>query len=123
METCSARQLLRSAVLASYCGLLGWGLFRPEAPPQSAWLPQADKLEHLLAFALLAVGVRAVVTSRLASTSWGLLLSAPLMEWLQGVLQPARQFSLLDAAANLTGVLLGLACWQLLSLLLRKSPS
>ncbi len=114
---------MRYCLLLIYCVLLGWGLFRPESPPQPAWLPQADKFEHLLAFAVLALGVRALVPARLSLICWSLLLlAAPVLEWLQGVLQPARQFSLLDAAANTAGILTGLLLWHLTNRL-RSSAS
>lgn len=43
-----------------------------------------------------------------------LLLLAPALEWLQHYVQPAREFSFGDIAANVAGVVLGVAaCWLL----------
>lgn len=98
-------------VLFAVCILaLGYGLFRPESPPDL--FEQSDKFMHLLAFAAVALSSRLVFQRVGAWPFWGLLLLlAPLLEWLQHHLQPSRQFSLEDMLANLLGVLLGLIAW------------
>ena len=73
-----------------------------EQPPG----PQSDKLNHLLAFAVLAwLADRSFPGSRLAPYRWSLLLGYGLMiELIQGFL-PFRELSVLDFAANLAGIL------------------
>ena len=89
---------------------LGYGLFRPESPPDL--FEQSDKFMHLLAFAAVAFSSRLAFQRVGAWPFWGLLLLlAPLLEWLQHRLQLSRQFSLEDMLANLLGVLLGLLAW------------
>lgn len=102
------------------CGsLLLYGLFRPESPPNL--FEQSDKALHLLAFGAVAV------TSRLAFSRipgwllWGSLVAlAPFLEWLQHYVQPGRQFSVLDIAANVVGTLLAWAGWHCLRQLQRR---
>ena len=89
---------------------LGYGLFRPESPPDL--FEQSDKVMHLLAFAAVAFSSRLAFQRVTGWPFWGLLLLlAPLLEWLQHRLQPSRQFSEEDMLANLLGVLLGLIAW------------
>lgn len=95
------------------CAVLGYGLFRPEAPPQL--FAQSDKALHLLAFAALALTTRLAFPRLPGWPLWSLLLLlAPFLEWLQHHLQPARQFSTMDIAANLLGVMLAWLGWQVL---------
>ncbi|MNZ91900.1 VanZ like family protein [compost metagenome] len=106
-------------LLFGTCGAVFlYGLFRPESPPQL--FEQSDKALHLLAFAALALSSRLAFPRMPAWLLWGGLLAlAPLLEWLQKVLQPARQFSELDIAANLLGVVLAWLGWQCLQALRR----
>jgi len=92
--------------------LLCYGLLRSAPPPEL--FAQSDKLEHLLAFAALAFTCRAAFPHLGNERFWGLMLPlAPLLEWLQHLLQPAsRHFSLGDAAANLAGMLLAALAWR-----------
>lgn len=102
---------MRFCLFALCCGLLGYGLFRPESPPD--FFDDSDKLMHLLAFGALSLSARLAFVRVPGWLLWGLLLvAAPLLEWLQHKWQPYRQFSQADMLANLLGVLLAaLGCW------------
>ena len=101
---------MRGALLVTYCILLFYGLFRPEAPPNPFEL--SDKLMHLLAFVALALSSRWAFARIAALPLWGGLFALALMlEWLQHLLQPVREFSQGDMLANVLGVLLGLIAW------------
>ncbi|THG87289.1 VanZ family protein [Pseudomonas sp. A-1] len=98
-------------MFASCCLALAYGLFRPESPPQL--FDESDKVLHLLAFACLALTARQAFQRLPGWLLWLLLLAlAPSLEWLQHYLQPARQFSALDIAANLMGVGLAWLVWR-----------
>lgn len=87
-----------------------YGLFRPESPPEL--FEQSDKFLHLLAFGALALSSRLAFDRVAGWRLWGVLFAlAPLLEWLQHVLQPVRQFSGEDMLANALGVLLALLAW------------
>nr|WP_067298202.1 hypothetical protein [Marinobacterium profundum] len=93
-------------------GAVLYGLFRPAPPPNL--FRESDKVLHLLAFATLALTGRAALSRLPGIPFWGLLLVlAPMMEWAQHIVQPVRHFSLEDALANLTGILLAGLCWWL----------
>ena len=99
------------------CALLGYGLFRPESPPEL--FVNSDKFMHVLAFAGLAFSARLAFRRASGAGLWPLLLGlAPLAEWLQHRWQPVRQYSHEDMLANLAGVLLALLAWGLLCLVL-----
>jgi len=82
-------------------------------PPLS--LPQApkytDKIEHALAYCLLAAAAVQLFGSRraLAIAGLGLVLMGAGLEWAQGAYTDNRMQDPLDALANTLGVLLGLA--------------
>jgi VanZ family protein len=98
------------------CALLGYGLFRPQSPPE--FFVNSDKFMHVLAFAGLAFSARLAFVRVPGWLLWSLLLVlAPLAEWLQHRWQPVRQYSHEDMLANLAGVLLALLVWGLLGLL------
>lgn len=104
--------------LAVFC----YGVFRPESPPD--FFPHSDKFLHVLAyFGLSGCAALAMHGRRHAAWTWVmLLLAAPGVEYLQHILQPARNFSLGDAAANLGGLLLAALVWHWARLLLRRVP-
>ena len=82
-----------------------YGLFRPEPSPNL--FEQSDKFLPVLAFGALSLSSRLAFQRVAGWPLWGvLLLLAPLLEWLQYRLQPARQFNLDDILANLLGVTL-----------------
>lgn len=95
------------------CGAaLGYGLFRSEPPPQlfpGAAL-ESDKLLHVIAFAAFCVSARVALTRVSRLGLWSALFAlAPLTEWLQHLIQPARTFSPADIQANLSGVVFAVA--------------
>src|SRR5690606_13588114 len=109
--------------LFGFCfAALVYAVFRPEPPPEL--FTNSDKLGHLVAFGLVALSATfAFPDSKIRVISL-LLVMAPLMEVLQGMLNPARMASHEDALANVTGVLLAGVCYQLLqSAAERKSSS
>ncbi|SDR81784.1 VanZ family protein [Pseudomonas oryzae] len=95
-----------------------YGMFRPESPPEL--FEQSDKALHLLAFGALSLTSRLAFQRLPGWLLWSTLLAlAPFLEWLQKYLQPARQFSELDIAANLAGVALAWLGWHGLAQLYR----
>lgn len=108
---------MRLLVFVVCCAMLGYGLFRPESPPE--FFVNSDKFLHLLAFAGLALSARLAFSRAAGWWLWSVLLAlAPLAEWLQHRWQPVRQYSHEDMLANLAGVLLALLAWGLLCLVL-----
>lgn len=85
-------------------------------PPPAMELPRhGDKIEHLLAYALL--GAAAVQVFRpgrfLLGVGVGLVLMGIGLEFAQGALTATRMADPADAVANSAGVLLGLATLRL----------
>lgn len=88
-----------------------YGLYAPRMPGPDTGIPGADKIGHLLAFAvpvLLAIwlGARPVVTA--------LGIHAVVAEAVQGLVTNERMVDPLDTAANVAGVLLGLVLGRVL---------
>ncbi|KAF1697138.1 VanZ family protein [Pseudoxanthomonas koreensis] len=80
-------------------------------PPPPMELPRhGDKVEHLLAYALLAAAAVQVWRPGrpLLLAGLGLVLMGVLLEFAQGALTATRQADPADALANTLGVLLGL---------------
>lgn len=105
------RLLLFCACLAVFC----YGVFRPESPPEL--FQESDKALHVLAFLGLGLCSALVACGRRAAwVVWpALIVAAPVVEWLQHVLQPAsRDFSTGDIASNLIGVALAALAWRVL---------
>lgn len=93
-------------------GLL-YAVFRPEPPPDI--FSDSDKWGHVLALAALAFSARLAFTGVKERVLWPLLLVvAPLLEVIQGVLRPARMAGQEDALANIAGVVLAWMCYRLL---------
>lgn len=71
----------------------------------------ADKLEHLLAFALLAAAAAQLFTTRraLLLAGCGLVLLGIAIECAQGAFTSTRSMDAWDAVADALGVLIGLA--------------
>ena len=81
-------------------------------PPPQVELPKhGDKVEHLLAYAVLAAAAVQVFRPGLALllAGAGLALAGVLLELAQGALTTYRQADPADALANSLGVLLGLS--------------
>lgn len=104
---------LRIFIFTISLAVLLYGLFRPESPPDL--FNNSDKFMHVLGFGAVSLAARLAFIRTPAWLLWSiLLLSALLSEWLQHLLQPHRQFSWLDIAANSLGVVLAaLGCWLL----------
>lgn len=102
---------------------VGWGLcvvlsLGPPVPGALPPFPHADKLNHALAYAVLAwwaMGCFASTTGRRRALLALLVLGAA-MEWAQGALTVDRQRDGLDLVANAVGVGLGTALGLVLSL-------
>lgn len=100
-------QSVRLALFLGCFTVLLYGLFRPQSPPDL--FSHSDKWMHLLAFCALGLCARLAFWHWPAHMLWSLLLlSGPLLEYAQQVLQPARAFSSMDALANAAGVLLAM---------------
>jgi len=96
-------------------------------PPPPLALPQnSDKLEHFLAYFLLAGSAVQLFAQRRALwlVGAGLVLMGIGIEWAQGALTATRMADPIDALANTTGVLAGLLLvfTPLRDLLLRLQP-
>ncbi len=104
---------LRVALFLVYSVIFCYEVFRPD-PPQGLFA-NADKVLHVIGFVGLAgASAWAAHGRRHAWVIWPLLFAAaPVVEWLQHVVQPVRQFSTGDIAANLAGVVLGALLWWL----------
>lgn len=110
---------MRFLIFVACTALLLYGLFRPESPPNL--FDNSDKLLHLLAFGGFSLTARLAFLRAPGWLLWGVLLfCAPLSEWLQHVLQPARQFSWFDIYANWAGVVLAAMGWWVLTWLYRR---
>jgi VanZ family protein len=103
-------------------GLQCYGLYRPEGPPQPEWLPNADKIGHLLGFALPLVLVLLVVARYAGGVSRAALLGvvgcfvaqAVASELVQGAFYPDRSGDVADLVADLVGIGVGLVIFWLL---------
>jgi VanZ family protein len=95
-------------------------------PPPLALPPNSDKLEHFLAyFVLAACAVQLFATRRvLGAVALGLVLMGIGIEWAQGALTATRMADPMDALANTSGVVAGMltALTPLRDLLLRLQP-
>lgn len=96
-------------------------------PPPPLALPQnSDKVEHFLAYFLLAGSAVQVFATRraLCVVALGLLLMGVGIEWMQGALTSNRMADPMDVLANSIGVLAGMltAVTPLKDVLLRLQP-
>ena len=104
-----------------------YGLYRPDPPPPSPWLPFSDKVKHAAGFALplllvlLTLAVRARyrrqrLTAAPVLVVTGLFLThAVVSEVIQGVAYRSRTGDPLDVLADAIGVLLGVCGFHLLT--------
>lgn len=100
-------------------GVLLYGLFRPTPPPDV--FANSDKVGHVLIFFAVSLSGRlswVTIPDWLHWPLWALLAMA--LEYLQGLAQPLRIFSIEDAYANVAGVLLGLLGWLVIRLYLAR---
>ncbi|WP_367347005.1 VanZ family protein [Stenotrophomonas bentonitica] len=80
-------------------------------PPPLALPPNSDKVEHFLAYFLLASAAVQIYGTRTAllCAGAGLVLLGVGIEFLQGALTTNRMADPMDALANTTGVIAGMA--------------
>lgn len=93
--------------------LVVWGSLMPGSDVPGP--PDLDKLEHVAAYAALAVWFTGLVPrSRYAAVAVTLVGLGLLMEILQQAMQLGRQADVLDVAANVCGTVagVGLAAWR-----------
>lgn len=110
---------MRVCLFVLCCVVLGYGMFRPESPPDL--FEESDKVLHVLAFGALALSSRLAFTRLSGVWIWPpLVLLAPVLEYLQHAVQPGRQFSVWDISANVLGVILARLGWQVLNRLRRR---
>ncbi|KAF1685187.1 hypothetical protein B1992_13060 [Pseudoxanthomonas broegbernensis] len=97
--------------LGLWCAAVALVVVLSLVPPPPLPLPRhGDKLEHLLAYALLSAAAVQVLAGRwrLLVAGAGLALLGMALEWAQGALTVTRQADMADAVANALGVGLGL---------------
>jgi len=88
--------------------LVVWASLMPG--PDVPGPPNFDKLEHVSAYALLAVWFTGLLPrNRYAALAVALLGLGVLMEFLQRAMQLGRQADVLDVAANVVGIGAGIA--------------
>jgi VanZ family protein len=88
--------------------LVVWASLMPV--PDVPGPPNFDKLEHVSAYALLAVWFTGLLPrNRYAALAVALLGLGVLMEFLQRAMQLGRQADVLDVAANVVGIGAGIA--------------
>jgi VanZ family protein len=102
-----------------------WGLYRITPPPSEPWFPHADKVEHLVGFALplllilLTLRLRARDGRALAARTVGIVAAifvghAVVSEVIQGAFYSTRSGDPYDALADSCGVLLGVLLFWLI---------
>ena len=84
-----------------------YGNLRPSPPEQI--FEHSDKAGHGISFMLLAISAKLAMFTVRPALLWTLLfIFAFVLEYLQGITRPLRQFSFSDVYANLFGVFLAL---------------
>ncbi len=110
---------LRILAFLICCVAMGYGLFRPEPPPEL--FEDSDKFFHVVAFAGLAFVTRLAFPFAPAWLVWGLLYAqGPVLEYLQHFLRSTRMFSYGDIFANFCGVTLALVTWVVVNSVWRR---
>lgn len=99
---------------------LAYGIFRP-TPPERIF-ENSDKVGHFIAFfGVSFIGRLAIhkIPNWIYWSCWFVL--AGLLEYLQGVLQPLRHFSIEDAYANAVGVAISILVCFVTSKILKQT--
>jgi len=104
-----------------------YGLYRPDSPPTTPWLPYSDKFKHAIGFGLPLLLVLLTLADR-ARSRGRRLGTAPVLaaagvfgahavvsEVVQSVAYRGRTGDPLDVLADAVGVLLGAGAFQLLA--------
>lgn len=113
----TAFRLLAGLAAISAALLIAYGSL--SAPFDGPGLPHIDKVQHLVAYGVLAVFACLAAGHRHAGLLAALVGYGGLMELAQGLMAHGREPSLADAVANTLGVLLGAA---IVSRAIRQSP-
>ena len=104
-----------------------YGLYRPDSPPTTPWLPYSDKVGHAVGFGvplllvLVTLAVRAQARGRRLGSAPVLAAAgmfgahAVISEVVQSVSYRSRRGDPLDVLADAVGVLLGVVAFQLLA--------
>lgn len=102
-------------------GALLFGIFNPEPPPRL--FHNADKYEHLIAFAVVSVLGGLYIRHRLLCLFYWLMWFglAYGLEYGQGMYLPKRTFDIYDVYANLGGVFLAFCIWLLILTIKKRS--
>ena len=105
---------VRLWLFLAYLVLLVWGLLNSQGPPEP--IAHSSVVLHMIGFFGLALSARYALDRLSGRVLWPLLLlSAPALEALQALVQPVtRQFSALDIAGNLLGIVLAHLLWPAL---------
>ena len=113
--------VLAGAALVVHC----YGLYRPDSPPATPWLPYSDKFEHAIGFGLplllvlVTLAVRAQSRGRRLGSAAVVVTAAVfgahavISEVVQSVSYPSRTGDPLDVLADAVGLLLGVVAFQL----------
>lgn len=100
------RRLKLFFILMIVIGVLA--LFSPAPIPMPKSIPHFDKYAHFALFLFLSCASHLLLSARRPILAQLPVLTLALStEWLQQAFLPLREFSLQDAAANLSGFLLG----------------
>ncbi|MEH6542449.1 MAG: hypothetical protein V7721_00775 [Porticoccaceae bacterium] len=106
--------IARWALFLSVSAVVLYAIFRPAPIP--AFFGHAGTIDHVVAFLALAVTARMVFLMLPKIGFWlAMLVTAFILEYLQGVIRPLRLFDMYDVYANLIGVLLAMAFMELFS--------
>ena len=112
--TCCPHYRVRIWLFLTVLVLLLWGLLKSQGPSEP--FEHSSVVLHLIGFFGLALSARYALDRLSGRVLWPLLLlSAPALEVLQALVQPVtRQFSALDIAGNLLGIVLAHLLWPAL---------
>ena len=104
-----------------------WGLYRVTGPPSAPWFPYADKVQHLLGFALpvllvlLAADLRATEQGRrigraaVVAVAGLFAVHAVVSELVQGAYYASRAGDPFDVLADVVGIAVGLVAFRVLA--------
>jgi len=131
--------LLHGWHLAAAAALLAvalqlWGLYRVAGPPQPAWFPYADKVEHTVGFALpvllilLTVAIRGTdwqwPSSRTSALVVGVFaVNGVLSEMIQHLWYRYRTGDPADVVADWVGIAVGVLLFRLIVQRRSRQPS